>query len=537
MIEENGRLVGVSIIVHDIEARKKAEQELVASRNLLAGALRNADVGFAIVIPDGDAPLEYNRRMEQLIGLTREEIENLTLAKACEAVFEEPVRFYETVRQTVIDKGVAIEFRNLNVHRTDGKRRVCNMTVSPVFGEDGKLLAAAIVAVDITEREALQAKLLESQKLESVGRLAGGVAHDFNNILSGILGFASLMRQQLEPDSPFRHYVEAIEQSSNRASELIHQLLAFAKGGKHKIQSVDLTSVARETLALLSRTLKPNILVTMESDPHLHTVSADSSQMQQLLMNLCINSRDAVGESGEIHILLKNVEIDEAAMKQLGLKAAGPHVCITVRDNGCGIPAEVSQHIFEPFFSTKEQGSGYGLGLSVVYGIVDVHRGALQVLSEPGNGAQFDIYLPATGQPAQRSSSNGLQTEALPSGSETVLVVDDEQLIRALLHEALTMAGYKVIEANNGEQAVSVYRARQKEVAVVILDLIMPGMGGVDAFNRIREINPNVRCIVSSGYAAGDINSQSLAGPYVRFVPKPYQASALLASVRELLDA
>ncbi|MBI4557312.1 MAG: PAS domain S-box protein, partial [Candidatus Hydrogenedentes bacterium] len=526
--------VGVSVIVRDIEKRKQAEQELIASRNILSGALQNADVGMFILDHEGRL-VEFNARMEELTGLRRSEAPPLD--EISDMLFGSSARFAKSVKDKVLTQGSQVEFRNLALRHRDGRKRVCNLAVSPVMGELGKIVAATGIAVDITDREALHAKLLESQKMESVGRLAGGVAHDFNNLLGGILGYASLLRQQLNTESTFRRQVEAIEDAATRASELTHQLLTFAKGGKYRVEPVNLNEAAQETVKLLSRSVNPNIHVRFEPSRTLSVVEADAAQMQQVLMNLCINARDAIEDEGEISIRIADMHVDENLRICLNLNRIGPYVRVTVSDTGSGMPPEVTQRMFEPFFSTKQHGRGYGLGLSVVYGIVEAHKGAIQVESEVGKGTSIHVYFPATGEPTPAPQKIARVFRGSTTGSETILVVDDEQLIRAVLHDILQFEGYTVFEAASGEEAIELYASNGHHIALIILDLLMPGMGGAKALTRLREINPDLRCIISSGFGTETVDRAQLVNPHTRFVSKPYQARALMASVRELLDA
>ncbi|MBN2310326.1 MAG: PAS domain S-box protein [Candidatus Hydrogenedentes bacterium] len=532
--DDHGEPVGISVVVRDIAKRKQAEQELIASRNLLAGALHAADVGMFIVRSDLQI-VEFNARMEELTGERRDTI--TSLAELARARFNPSVRFADRIRENVFERRSSVEFRNLSITRQDGSIRICNVAVSPIVGEGGQVVGAGGIALDITDREALQAKLLEAQKLESVGRLAGGVAHDFNNLLGGIMGYASLMRQKLEADSPYLRYVESIEDSANRASELTHQLLAFARGTESQVRAVQINDILYDTVQLLERSLDPNIRVITEPSDDLPTIEADPSHMKQMLMNLLINARDAIGESGLIRVSTKAVTVDADLRRRLDLERPGAYVRLDVEDNGCGMPQGVCDRIFEPYFSTKEKGRAYGLGLSVVYGIVHAHGGAMTVQSELGEGSQFQIYLPALGAPAaapaERPASAPRRTVA---GTETVLVVDDEKLIRTLVQDILTAEGYTVLSAASGEEALGIFEQRRAEIDLVLLDLVMPGIGGARTLERLRAIAPDLRCIISSGYGVDSVAPHHLTDSHVRVVAKPYLARALAANVRELLD-
>ncbi|MFA6241551.1 MAG: PAS domain S-box protein, partial [Candidatus Hydrogenedentales bacterium] len=304
----NGEPSGVSMIVRDIEERKVSERELLASRNLLAGALQAADVGLFIINREGQL-VTYNTRARDLVGFSDEEMMGIVSDNTLGVVFDNPGMFVNALFDTVLAKGGHEEFRRITLRRKDGEVRICNGALAPVFDDKGKVIAAAGVIVDITEREELQAKLLESQKMESVGRLAGGVAHDFNNLLAGVLGYASLIQEELGPGSPHRQRLKTIEESALRASDLTRQLLTFARGGARHVETVLLNDVVSETLALLSHTLDPNIRLQESLDANLDAVQADRTQMGQVLMNLCLNSRDAIEGKGEVRITTENVDV------------------------------------------------------------------------------------------------------------------------------------------------------------------------------------------------------------------------------------
>jgi CheY-like chemotaxis protein len=290
-----------------------------------------------------------------------------------------------------------------------------------------------------------------------------------------------------------------------------------------------------ETLKLTARTLGPNVNVRTTLASDLDTVRADRSQMSQVLMNLLLNARDAVSGNGEIWVSTANVTVNAAMRNRLQIAAADRSVRISVEDNGCGIPPDVAQRMFEPFFSTKKQGQAYGLGLSVVYGIVRSHGGGIHVESEVGKGTRIHVYLPAveTGAPAE---TPGRAQNGRAGKSETVLVVDDEKLLRAMLQDILETSGYRVLEAGTGEEALEIYNNHKDEIGVIILDIIMPGMGGARALERLKQINPDLRCIVSSGYGVETLDDGLLNGKHIRFVGKPYKSSSVVSTVREMLE-
>jgi len=509
--EDDGTILGFSIVVRDIEARKEAERKLMRSRDMLASALHNAEVGM-FIIDRGLELLVINPRMKDIAGSDVEDFESLR--DACERMLEPEVQFIERLTDDVLEGGRPLEFRNLVMHRGDGTKRICNVAISPMLEDAGKITGAVCIVVDVTERETLQARLLESQKMESLGRLAGGIAHDFNNMLGGILGYASLMREAAEPESDFCRYAQAIEGAASRAAELTQQLLAFARGKKSEEQEVNLNTVIEETLSLLSLAFDPNVEVRFDQAPDLALTKVDLSQTNQLLMNLLINARDAIPEKGFIRVATENIDVDAALRQDLSLEQLGPYVRITIEDNGCGMPPEVVRHIFEPFFTTKTNTQGYGLGLSVVYGVVEAHGGGIPGGAHEGKG-----------------------TPTREHNHETILVVDDEVFMQTLVRDLLEAEGYTVLSAETGEQSLEVFRKHGERIALVVMDLLMPGMGGAAAVKSLRELDHALPCIISSGYGTDTVDVAIQQDERIRFVPKPYKAMDMVSAVRDLLDS
>lgn len=537
VLDENAppgeQCVGISTVVRNIEEKKRAERELIASRNLLAGALHNADVGVFIVRDDFEV-VEANARIKSLTGSGWRS--GSSLERLAPALFPDDPDFLGTVREQVFGEGKPVEFRGIKVMRPDGQERICNLAVSPINDGEGQVVAAGGIAVDITDREALAAKLLESQKLEGLGRLAGGIAHDFNNILGGILGYASLMRQKLDEDDPHYKYAHSIEESAKRASELTQQLLTFSRSGPAHLQPVSLNSILDETVHLLRSSLDPNIQIAVEKDDALPMVQGDTTQIKQMVMNLLINASEAMAGAGAVRVATRGVTVNASRKATLSLEMAGPYVQFTVEDNGSGMSKEVCERIFEPFFSTKEKGSGYGLGLSVVYGIVQTHKGALRVESELGKGSRFEVLLPAA-QGMNAGPAVALPPRKRPSESVAILAIDDEKLIRTLVSDVLEDEGYEVLCAGTGEEGLEVFEQNRERIGLAVVDLIMPGMGGAEALHELRRRDPKLPCIISSGHGLPTLDPDAYTDSRTRFVPKPYQVQDLVQTVQELLES
>jgi signal transduction histidine kinase/ActR/RegA family two-component response regulator len=416
----------------------------------------------------------------------------------------------------------------------NGVERTVHVRMFPVFERNGKLVNVVAMMEDVTERRRLEEQLIQSQKMESIGLLAGGIAHDFNNILGGILGYASFVKTQVPKEDRIYPHLETIERSALRAAELTSQLLGFARGGKYVVGPLIINDLVRETADLLRGTIETNIAMTTGLDASSPVIEADASQMQQVLMNLCVNARDAMPGGGELTITTTRLDAPDAFLRSIPEARGGRFVRIEIADTGIGIEKAIRGKIFDPFFTTKEKGKGTGLGLATVYGIVKNHNGFINVESEIGSGTTFSVYIPAVDKVAAKVQEN----ESRPQGGqETILVVDDEEMIRMLVRDILEEIGYNVLSAADGIEAVELYKEKDGEIDLVILDMTMPGMGGRETFEKLKEMNPSVRAILSTGYAADERARQMLAMGVKAFVQKPYRIDDLASAVRRTLDS
>jgi signal transduction histidine kinase/CheY-like chemotaxis protein len=396
---------------------------------------------------------------------------------------------------------------------------------------------------EIAERTRLEQQLLQAQKMEALGQLAGGIAHDFNNLLTVIMGNLSLARIQAGTDGKIAALLQAAEQGTHRASDLTRQLLAVGRRTFSMPTALDLHNVVQEVVQILRRTIDPRIVIDTPSSEVAWMVHADSGQMFQALMNLCVNARDAMPDGGRLRIELQN--ITKKPVRSLGL-TDGPSECfvrLSVSDTGVGMNPETCRRIFEPFFTTKEVGKGMGLGLAMVYGIVTQNKGIIMVESKLGMGSKFTIELPRYTEretdgeiSAQLLEDSTLETPAPESTGETILVVEDEDEIRKLVRKVLEQLGYKVLEAEDGVRGLSVYQAHRTKIAGVILDLTMPKKSGLEVLASLRNLNPAIRVILSSGYSAA---AQKLDLPklgVMAFLQKPYVPNELARTLRNVLD-
>ena len=375
------------------------------------------------------------------------------------------------------------------------------------------------------EREELREQLLHAQKMEAIGTLAGGVAHDFNNVLGVILGFASLLRLRLSPQDPVYAPINMIEQSAERAASLTRQLLSFAQRGKYEPQSVAIEEVLERVVRIATETFDRRIRVETRFSNDSFFVKGDPGQLEQALLNLCINARDSMPEGGTLSLSAAVVTLCRGETALPPQCAPGPYVRIVVKDTGSGIPPQVLERIFEPFFTTKGPGKGTGLGLAAVYGIVNNHGGFIHVTSELGRGSEFAVHLPLMSPDEVRAE--GKVEEAIEPGAGTVLVVDDEPLILAFAEESLTALGYQVVKAEDGARACEIYSRRSGRIDLVLMDIVLPGMSGIDATRKLREINPDVKVILSSGYSGRGKEREVVDAGGVDFIGKPYTVEML----------
>ena len=403
------------------------------------------------------------------------------------------------------------------------------MKMIPIRGNGDR--AVIVMLNDVTDRKKIEAQLLHARKMEAIGTLAGGIAHDYNNLLMGIEGYASLILNKAPPDTEYREYVEAIEESVQRGSDLTRQLLTFARGGQYNARPTDINDVIRESVSMFGRTRK-EISIREKYDEKIWLVEVDRGQMEQVLLNLFVNAWQAMPGGGDLYIRTENAVLDETTLARFKI-IPGDYVRISVTDTGIGMDDRTRQRIFEPFFTTKEMGRGTGLGLASVYGIIENHGGFINVYSEQGKGTTFNVYLPAIkkGQVLEKP-----RRERTLTGTETVLLVDDEAMIVDVAREMLKSLGYTVLTASGGEEAVALYEEKHDRIDMIILDMIMPGMGGAETFERLRKINPEAKVLLSSGYSidgqAEDILSRGCDG----FIQKPFNLPKLSRRVREILD-
>jgi PAS domain S-box-containing protein len=398
-------------------------------------------------------------------------------------------------------------------------------------GHPGRL----VVAHDVTERKRLESQLLQSQKLEAVGQLAAGVAHDFNNLLNVITGYSELLLRSLPAMGTDRERTEQIRRAAERGGGLTRQLLAFSRRQVLEPRVLDLNAALADVQSMLTRLIGEDIRMVTAFDPALGRVFADPGQMEQVLVNLVVNARDAMPGGGALVLETSNVDLDEAYARTHPGSKAGPHVRLAVSDTGHGMDAATASRVFEPFFTTKPRGKGTGLGLATVHGIVQQSGGHVEVYSEPGHGSTFKIYLPRAEAQEDKPADEATRVEP-HGGSETIVLVEDEDGLRALIREVLEDAGYRVVEAPDPERGLAAVRAQPQGIDLLMTDVILPQMRGNELADRVREIWPQARVLFMSGYTDEAIGQHAVLAPGAPFLQKPFSLAALLAKVRAVLE-
>ena len=534
-----GRAVRVVGSMADVSERKRGESVLRDSEARHRAVLETAMDAFVGMDHKGRV-IEFNPAAERMFGHARADVIGRELAEVIippsfqDAHRRGLARYLATGEHTLLGGRIEVTAR-----QADGTEFPVELTVT-VVRIDGPPTFSAYIR-DLTEqkraavaRSSLEMQLQQAQKMEAVGRLAGGVAHDFNNLLTVISGRAHMLMSRLKPGEPMHRDVDLIQKTSQRAVALTSQLLAFSRKQVVQPRVLELGPLVADLVPMLQRMIGENMVLTVEPVEGTGRVKADPSQMQQVLMNLAVNARDAMPDGGRIRVSIRDVEVDEAAALHRTNLPPGPYVALAVSDTGRGMSAETAAHIFEPFFTTKEQGKGTGLGLSTVYGIVEQSRGHVQVQSELDRGTTFTIHLPRVEEPVAAGPSADVGRR-LRTTSRTVLVVDDEPEVLELAAEILKRVGYSVLQAADGAAALEVARLHEGEIHLLVTDMVMPGMSGRDLAERLRALRTELPVLYISGYVQDAAARAALASEQSAFVAKPFTPELFTDRVRELL--
>jgi signal transduction histidine kinase/CheY-like chemotaxis protein len=431
-----------------------------------------------------------------------------------------------TVWRDLLARTRALELQLPHTRRS----RHVDVLVRPAFAEGAHL----VLLRDVSERRGLEEQLRQAQKMEAVGRLAGGVAHDFNNLLTTVLGFGDLALRRVSATDPVRSYLEEIRLAGHRAAGLAQQLLAFSRKQLLAPRVLDLGVIVAEMSRMLRRLIGEDIQLASVIDPGIGRVKADRGQVEQVLMNLAVNARDAMPDGGRLTVEVGNAELDAAYARQHVDVVPGRYVMLAVSDTGSGMDAETQRHIFEPFFTTKEAGRGTGLGLATVYGIVRQSGGSVWVYSELGKGTTFKVYLPRVEEP--ESEGGVLDASFGPRGDETVLVVEDDEAVRAMVREVLESHGYAVLTAETGAAACALHAEARGAVRLLLTDVVMPAAGGREIATRLRSLQPDLRVLFMSGYTDDTVLRSGILASGVNFLQKPFSPTQLARAVRDVLD-
>ncbi|MCL5883844.1 MAG: MEDS domain-containing protein [Deltaproteobacteria bacterium] len=529
-----GQELSTAILDHwiaglNLNKRAKAvEDALREAEGQFRAIFENSMDGALMTTPDGNT-LAANPAACRMLGRTEEEVCEAGRAGVVDLSDPRlPVLLEERAR-TGMARG------ELTFVRKDGTRFPVEIA-SRIYEDRHGDQRTSMIFRDITERKKLEDQLRQAQKMEAVGRLAGGIAHDFNNLLTAINGYSDLLIQQMEETDPRRREVEEIRKAGDRAASLTRQLLAFSRRQILQPKVVDLNVVVSHIEKMLHRLIGEDVKLLISLRRNLWPVMADPGQIEQVIMNLAVNSRDAMPAGGTLAIETANVELSEAIPLGPIAVPPGSHVVLTVSDTGCGMDKQTKAHLFEPFFTTKEKGKGTGLGLAMVYGIVKQSGGYILVDSEAGKGTTFKIYLPRIEGEALPAALEILPAVP-PTGRETVLVVEDQGEVRNLVEEILCMQGYTVLKASNGEEALRLGRTVKKPIDLLLTDMVMPGMGGRELAERMHGISPGMKVLFMSGYAEEGTFPPGRTRQEMVFIQKPFSAATLAHKVREVLDA
>jgi two-component system, cell cycle sensor histidine kinase and response regulator CckA len=526
-LTRDGKVVAMVSVARDITERKSIEDALKQSKERYRIVLEaNPD---PVVVYDMEGKVIYfNMAFSKVFGWRLEECIGQKMD-----VFVPTDAWPET--KMMINKVTSGEnFSGIQTRRFTKEGKIIPVSISGAIyrDENGNPIGSVINLRDISEQKVLEIQLQQAQKMEAIGTLAGGIAHDFNNLLMGIQGCTSLMFMDIDSSHPNFEYLQRIENYIKNATSLTKQLLGFARKGKYEIKATDVNDIVNKSSEMFGRT-KKEITIHKKCQSDIWTVEVDQFQIEQVLLNLYVNAWQAMSGTGEIFIQTENIILNDSDVKAYGMPS-GRYVKISVTDTGIGIDETIRHRIFDPFFTTKEISRGTGLGLASAYGIIKNHGGIIDSDSKKGEGATFNIFLPVS---EKKIIKEKMIHKEILNGSETVLLVDDEDIIIDVGRDLLEKLGYEVLTAKSGREAVEIYKSNRKKIDIVILDMVMPQMGGADTYEKLRDADPDVKVLLSSGYSidgqAGKILSRGCDG----FIQKPFDIKSLSMEIRQILDS
>jgi PAS domain S-box-containing protein len=539
-LSEGGRTTGTLFSGEDITERIRIESALIESETRYR-LVHDRSFDGIIISDAGDRVIECNPSAEKIFGYGKGEMIGMNLMHLMPEKYhgrhlEGLKTFLETGTSYI--QGKVLELEGL---RKNGEDFPIDLILSS-FKVGGQINFAGTIR-DITERkkaeearEKIQAQLNQAQKMDAVGRLAGGIAHDFNNVLTAISGNAELVLEDLQREDPIYQRLEEIRLSVVHASRLTRQLLLFSRGHKFELNPLNINTTAENLLMMLKRLIGEDIVVKMDLAPDAWSVGADEGNIEQLLLNLAVNARDAMPEGGRLVIRTENLKITEEEARRMTGARAGSFVCLTVRDSGSGIDEETLPHIFEPFYTTKEAGKGTGLGLAVVYGIVTQHAGWITVESTPGVGTSFKTFLPTSGAQEGRETEQWAAKKRPRGNGERVLLVEDERRVREVTKRVVSDGGYTVFDAEDARAAIELFEKEDGEFDLVLSDVVLSDFNGVELAKELTSRNPNLKVLLTSGYVDDKSNWEVIDRMGFRFLQKPYSIDDLLGAVKNTIE-
>ena len=518
----------------EMRQRLQTELELGKNQEKYRIILESIEEGYFETDLSGNITF-YNDATSRILGWHRSELPGMNLRQYTR---HDTAQKLLKVFKEVYSTGKPCKAIEFEIIRKDRKRRYIEMSISLVRNTDGEPCGFRGIGRDTTdrrlanyERQRLEDKLQQTQRLKAIGTLAGGIAHDFNNLLMGILGNVEMLLIALEATDPRYENARNIERCVRSGADLTKQLLGYAQGGKYLVKPTNLNEIVRTSSTMFGRT-KKEIQIICEYQKGIWTVEVDRNQIEQVMVNLYLNAWQAMAHRGRIHVRTENTILDKDFVKPHEVPH-GRYVSVSVADTGTGMDKEIQERVFEPFFTTKEMGKGTGMGLASAFGILKNHNGIIHFTSIPGKGTTFFIYLPASDQPIEIDTST---EEGVSLGSETILIVDDEDQVLNACGAMLNQLGYNTILANNGKEAVEIFQKENADIDLIILDMIMPEMDGLTAYEHFKEINANVKVILASGYSITDNVKEIVATGFAEFIQKPFTLSQVSRIAREMLD-
>jgi PAS domain S-box-containing protein len=526
---EGGRIMEYQAVIQDITRRKESEEALRLGEERFRAILHSV-VDGVIVLDATGAVTMINPAAERVFCCAASQMLNRSLR---EFLLSDDWPQYDNYLAMHLGENPP-KVIEVSAVRAKGGPLPIDLAVSEVLRGGARMLI--VVVRDISERKKLEDQYRQAQKMEAVGRLAGGIAHDFNNLMQAILGYSNLLDRRLQPGDPNHETVEHIQKSLAHATSLTRQLLAFSRKQVLKPKVLSLNKVVGEMNHLLQRVLGETIHLKIDMAEPVPWIRADPGQVEQMILNLAINARDAMTQGGTLGIQTAIVNLTEAKAFSSGQLPAGSYAKLSISDTGTGMSLEVQAHLFEPFFTTKENGKGTGLGLSNVYGIVKQSDGDIAVTTAVGCGTTFDIYLPRFDTPADEEDSTHITKARGGGGNETVLLVEDEELVRMMLVEVLKAAGYSVLDARHGEDALSLAAEFQRPIDLLVTDMTMPGFSGSELARRLGEHRPAMRVLFISGYTDQEMAQWGKSNQTINFLQKPFHPDVFLCKTRQILD-